>query len=229
MLAVRMLMAAAGGFVTLARTANPAESTANSASHTFSSASLGAAASDRVILVAVGPSWNGIDSSVSSVTVAGNSATQIVAASSSPGADTVKAEIWAVALAAGTTGDVVVTLANPIGTNRNVKVAVYRMTGTGGSITASDTATDTESVLNLNTNTVKNGAILCVSNMQGGGASTTAWVGPTEDIDETTSAAGNFSTAFLSEIASASTPLTITATISAASAIEAGVAAAWSP
>ena len=105
-----------------------AYSTSNTSSYTFSSQSLGTAASDRKIYVGVGASAVSTAYSFSSVTVAGVTATQIVAGNADNNNSFQPFAIYEADVPSGTTGDVVVNLS---GTMANCAIALYRATGAG--------------------------------------------------------------------------------------------------
>lgn len=228
----RMLMAAGGGGagITLTATASPAVSTANSATHTFSAAALGDAAADRVISVAVALTGTGF-TTISGVTVAGNAATQLAFAIGDSGTDHAMAAIYAVALAAGTTGDVVVTLPGTIGSNRGVAVDVFRMVG-GAGATAFATGSDftdgnTTAALGVSVNTAARGAVIaCGAGFGVTGAAT--WSGLTETADRSSGTASMFSAAG-DETAAASTPLSASVDFTNGGAAQAAVAVSFSP
>lgn len=140
---------------------------------TFSTQSLGAAASDRYIIVGVAGEA-GTDT-VSSLTVAGVSATNVVVQQS--GFST--AEIWIASVPTGTTGDIVV---NWSGTQDATGIGVWAMYG--GSATAHDTgsATGSGSVFSTSLTIPSDGvAVACQSKNN---TSTATWAGVTEDYDE---------------------------------------------
>ena len=105
-----------------------AYSSSNTSSYTFSSQSLGTAASDRKIYVCVGSSAVSTAYSFSSVTVAGVTATQIVAGNADNNSSFQPFAIYEADVPSGTTGDVVVNLS---GTMANCAIALYRATGAG--------------------------------------------------------------------------------------------------
>lgn len=93
--------------------------------YTFSSQNLGTAASDRYIIVAVGARKSGATTSISSVTVAGITATQVIQQANNV-TNTNIAGIYIAAVPTGTTGNVVVTFGAGM-----VRCAIdtYRATG----------------------------------------------------------------------------------------------------
>lgn len=107
--------------------------------YTFSSHSIGTAASDRYVIVAVACRGSFASATIASVTVAGTSCTQAVASTSTAGT----AQIWITnaAITSGTTGDVVVTTGGGAQVN-NCGIGTYAATGLA-SATASATNTTT--------------------------------------------------------------------------------------
>lgn len=112
---------------------------------TITGASLGATATDRFIVVAVG--WNSAVYNLDTVTVAATSASPLL--SGANGA--IKTQAWAVALPTGTTGDVVLDFSGDV--PDDVSVGVFRLTTTLGSIsTPSHTDTASASGLSVTSN-----------------------------------------------------------------------------
>ena len=152
---------------------------AGGTSWTFSSESLGAASADRSILVCFGSRKVGTASyAVSSVTVGGVSATEIISAVASSTNSTI-ASIWRADVPTGTTGDVVVTVDT---SSIRAAIALYRCTGITSS---SANATDTDIVVgvsNMSTAATAGGfAVAC--GMTGVSPATHTWLGFTEDCD----------------------------------------------
>lgn len=104
---------------------------------TFSSQALGDAAGDRIIVVAVEFSLVA-GNSISSVSVAGVSATRRVQATQTP-SGVFFAELWTAAVPTGTTGDIVVTKNAAVSHVGNI--GVYAMYGASSAV-PEDTATD---------------------------------------------------------------------------------------
>lgn len=95
-------------------------STSNSTSYTFNSCAIGEADATRIVVVAM--AWNGASSSISSVTIGGNTATvQITGDNTSK-----RSAIATYALTTGTTANIVVNLA---ATADNMQVNVYALYG----------------------------------------------------------------------------------------------------
>lgn len=128
------------------------EDNSTASSYTFTARSLGSTAADRVIIVALSMRVAGTTTTVSSVTVAGSSASQIVSSPNNSGGNTTLTEIWAVAVAAGTTGDVVVTFSGSV---LRCGVNVWRMVGASGaaaSASGGSTADPSTSTLTIPAN-----------------------------------------------------------------------------
>lgn len=139
--------------------------TTNTTAYTFTGQSLGAAAGDRDIVVAIG-ARNNATGVVSSVTIGGVSATLLKAIDdTNAGSDLV--ELWIAAVPTGTTGDIVV---NFTGTMLRCAIIVWSMTG-ASSITPSATASDSGTIANGG---VYSAALTIPSN---GGGIAAAWGG----------------------------------------------------
>lgn len=170
--------------------------------YTYSGAAIGTAASDRKVVVGIlGRSTNPSTRTISSVTVAGVSATQAVYVSNTIG--NVSA-FYVADVPTGTTGDVVVTWND---TMQNSTIGVYAMYGAASS-TPHDTATDIASAYSQTLDIPAKGVGFACGAVQ---ANTTAtWAGLTEDADATTeSELTTFSSA---EFATLQTGLTISMT-----------------
>lgn len=154
-------------------------------SYTFSGLSLGAAASDRRIIVSAHSreSGAGVTSLTTAVTIGGVSAAKIVEQTilDSPGSNVSSGvALWWAAVPTGATGDVVVTYD---GSQLRGAVSVYRLTGAEG--TVADTATDSvdggnsvSTTLLVPTTAVHAGVVSVA-----GAGGTAAWTGPTEDAE----------------------------------------------
>ena len=139
---------AAPGEITGSNTAN-ASAGGSASSYTFSSQSIGTADDSRIVVVAVTVGFNGSVSTVSGVTVGGTSATQQAAATEGA-SENFRAEVWSVAVASGTSADVVVSLSAATGNNRGCGISVYRMIG-DVEVSAEATGTDDRSSGTLST------------------------------------------------------------------------------
>ncbi len=172
--------------------------------YTFSSANVGTARSDRLSVIGV----IGVDTAgtftVNSVTIGGDSATEITETATN---DVITiSSIYQMSNASGTAEDIVVTFSEAI-TSASVCVwAVYSLT----SQTAVDTAatkSTSAAVLSLNTDTQADGIVIG-SGMAYSPSQITSWTGLTE-VSEVAQTEHKTSQAFLNP-SSGSTPLTIT-------------------
>lgn len=161
-------------------------STTNLTTYTFSSASLGAEATDRVIIVAFGGTA-GSSKTISSVTIGGVAATLAVNANISWA---ITSGIYYAAVPSGTTGDIVITFS---GSMNQCVCNVFRMTGQSSNTpaaTGSDTTGTTTS--DPNCNVVTGDKVVAFS--IGGDGSACAWTGATE-VDDRVVELHNFSAA----------------------------------
>lgn len=160
--------------VTIAFVANTEDLT-NATVYTFSGASLGTEASNRKIVVSV-TSLTSADT-VSTLTVGGNSASVVIATSTS-GTNEMIAELWQLALAAGTTGDIVVTMTGAGAAHCGIGVwAVY-----GAAAAAFDTGTSAADPLVDTLNIPGGGVAIGIAASEAVNA-TFAWTNLTEDFD----------------------------------------------
>ena len=159
----------------------------SSSAYTFSGQSIGDADDSRIVVVAVTVGWNGTNSTVTGVTVGGANATQQAAASGlAAGTENFRAEIWSVAVASGTSADVVVSLGAATGNNRGCGISLYRMID-DVEIGAEDTGTASRTGSGTLTTTVdakEDGFIVSASVRFVGGTCT--WTGVTEAQDAAT-------------------------------------------
>lgn len=110
-------------------------STADTNVYTFSAQNLGAAASNRYIVVAIGARKSvAANTTISSVTIGGESATYIIERAAAASSASNHSAIYAASVPSGTTGDVVITFAD---TMLRCGIALYRETDI--SLTAHDT------------------------------------------------------------------------------------------
>lgn len=141
--------------------------------YTFSARSLGAAASDRFIVVGAGQRNSG--QTVSSLTIGGVSASLIKRQVGASGFNVT--ELWGATVPTGTTGDITVTWSASV---VRCAIAVHRivnLTSTTPTFTVGST-TDPMSVL-IN---VEGGGV-AVAFSYGGVNGTNTWTGLTEDVD----------------------------------------------
>ena len=148
---------------------------ASSGDATFASASLGAADTNRRIVVAVSHLSNGGE--VSGVTVDGAPGTLLVSDYVGSGTDPATS-IWAASVPSGTTGDIVVSFD---GNTFDISVGTYRLIKSAGT-TAYDTDTSNATgAISMGVNTTVDGACLAISQRENGSSQT--WTGVTEDYD----------------------------------------------
>lgn len=187
----------------------------NLVTYTFSNQSLGVAASDRKIIVGV--AGDGGTAAVISVTVAGVSATNVVAAFNSTG----HSEIWIADVPTGATGDVVVTFGS--GGKARCGIGVYRAIGSqsAANATASSTADPMSASLSIPSNGIAVGA---GQNSNGGSFS---WTNLTERYDQTVEGDAAHTGASIDNL-TAQTP-TITCNPTAAGVDNVMTLASWSP
>lgn len=144
--------------------------------YNFSSMALGAENATRIIII--GATGRGTATTFSSVTVAGQSATSVIEEYSAENF----VSLWQVALPTGTTGDVIVTFADPI-TRAGIGVwALYNSNGT-----VYDTAFDSNSdPLQFTLNIAANGGVAIGSVIDDDSSdSVLKWAGLTSDFNET--------------------------------------------
>ena len=197
-----------GGPIDMAFVGSTADGS-NASTYTFSSHSIGAAATDRVVVVVASAFVAG---TITGVTIGGVAATQAVAGVNGSN----RAEIWYLKVAGGTTADIVVSLS---ASAAHCGIGVYRYTG--GSSVPTVTATVTDATASFSTTmSVAEGGVIVGAAVTGGNAGNRfAFTGVTEDA-ETDFGAGasgeDFGMGHL-EYAAAATP-TVGNVISASSA-----------
>lgn len=194
-------------------------STANVAAagtYTFNGTSIGAADPLRLVVFALQAAATAAPAYT--VTVNGNAATQLATAGT-----TQVVAFFAIAVAAGTTADFVVTVG--ANTSNNMAVSIWRVIGTTSAV-AFDTASDTANDLAFSIDTAANGVVL----MAARNAVTTAtitWSGASEDYEAANGAEGVYTGA--SATTAAALNASYTGTWSDTSGGETGVAVSLSP
>jgi hypothetical protein len=199
-----------------------ASSTANLTTFTFAGQNLGTAAADRVIVVGVSARAGGTGTTVSTVTVDGESCPVRVQQSSTPQSSI--AAIASVALPAGTTGDVVVTFSAAA---VRCGVQLYRMVGGEAVPTATYQHTNDATDPTASMDVPAGGAALGVAVANGGGQSAT-WAGLTEDYDAVLESGSTHSSAS-GDFAGAQTGLTVTCDFSGSLTANSGAFASFGP
>ena len=203
---------------TVSYTDNPV-STADLTTYTFSSAALGTAAADRIIVVSVTTKASGgAARTVSSLTIGGVSGTEIAALTTGG----VNIAMWYAAVPTGTTGDIVVTWS---GACQECGCGVWAVYGAASSPTDFDSAYNGDATTVANTITIPAGGV-GIMGMRSSGVSTHTIDNVTENYD---AQAGDFPQAGGSDaFAELQTELVITTTISA-SQVASAISSAWGP
>lgn len=216
------------GVVTVSAQTPPAASTSGLTTYTFSGAAIGTASSDRRIVVAIGSRANAARS-VSSVTVGGISATELVTANDSgSGADI--ASLWIAEVPTGTTGDIVVTFSAAMLRCAVAQYAVYGM----GSNSAFHTQASAGSVANnvarsVSINVPANGAVIGADWGAGSGSPTciATWTELTEQNETNLGTVSNVFSSASKTYSAIQTGLSVTATVSQSAAnVNGGLAVA---
>ncbi len=148
-------------------------STSDLSTYTFSTLDIGTAGTRHVV---VGVVSSGTSPSISSVTVAGVSATAMIELAES----NLKIGLWIASVPTGTTGDVVVTHTSSMLRCGVIVWAVYDITSTTPTATASDSAPALSQSLTINAGGV---GIGLADGYQNGSTASWTWTGLTEDID----------------------------------------------
>jgi len=146
------------------------KSNADTASYTLTSASIGTATADRIVVVSV----VGVGDSTHSVTIGGNAATEVISYAGTSG----RASLYALSVPTGTTANVVVT----VGGTDSLGVSVYAMYGASGT-TAHDTATANADPLTTTIDIPAGGVVFAVADAYNASALTFAWTGVDEDVN----------------------------------------------
>ncbi len=153
----------------------------NTASHTFTSQGIGTAASDRFVVVGVKVSEYTSTITISSVTIAGNSATRL-GSLVRPSSNDIAVAFYGVVVASGTTGDIVI---NTTGGNiRQAVIGVWTVTGllsTTPVATYSDN-TVSASVMSAAISAISAGAVMIAFAAHRSAASFT-WSNASEDFE----------------------------------------------
>jgi hypothetical protein len=191
--------------------------TSDTTTYTFSSASLGAAHDDRMIIVGIHSRKAGAVSSISSVSVGGVSAT-IVLQNWNTITNSNVAAIAIAAVPTGTTGDIVVTFAD---TMLRCAVGIWRAFGIELTAYDSDSSDASDPTVNLD---VPAGFVIAVATTNA--STSTTWTGVTENYDTVLETFVSTSGGFV-ELESLESGRTITADFAAPGTESAGVFASW--
>src|SRR5690606_31234827 len=147
---------------------------ADQTAYTFGDVSLGAAASDRYIAVAVGArAGNGGD--FDAVTIGGVSATQVVSVINGTTQNTT-AGLFIAHVPDGTTGDVVVAFTS---TRVRIAITVWRIVGTTGVAVSTDSLAGGSQTVSLD---IPAGGVACAASYTHANAAP-SWTGLTQDTD----------------------------------------------
>lgn len=198
----------ARGGVVIVYTDSVGDGTNQTGAYTFSGRALGTAAPDRRIVVeACGGS--GFGETISTVSIAGIAATQVVTA----GNGSERTDLWQAYVPTGTTGDIVVTWS---GSNTKSSCAVGIWAVYGAKATAFDTVSDTDS--NPATGSIDSpdgGGVIAALNHRANSATTYTWSGVGEDFDSVLETDSSFFSGASIETGEAAT-ISISATASQA-------------
>jgi hypothetical protein len=192
--------------------------TTDQTTYTFAGASIGSAAADRIVVVGIAArEGGGTNRTLSSVSIAGVSATIVADSGNVP-----THAAFAVALVpTGATGDIVVTFS--AGMSRCV-ISVWSTAGMDSSAVSSDTA-DTTDPLEASVNIPAGG--VAFGTAYDNGATTVTWTNLTEDYDaQHETRTFSFASA---EFATLQTGLTLTADLAAASGTARGAFVTFGP
>ena len=202
--------------VTIAHTATAANSGAAS-SYTFSSQAFGAANSARRIIVVVG--HGGSNRTISSMTIGGVSAANIV---SNETVNSTDAHMYSAAVPSGTSGNVVINFNT---TENRCGIGVFSMIGAASSATTTKSATNTTS--NSQTLTVPAGGA-ALAYAVGQANNTYTFGGVTESFDAAIAATYTHGGACLA-FENAQSPLTVTCALAGSASNSVFLAASFGP
>lgn len=179
--------------------------------YTFSTQSIGAAQAGRRIIVAAGCPANGVDRTISSVTIGGDAATAIgTIASGAGGGAFAQAQLFVLQVDTGTTADIVVTWSGAADRCSVGVWAAYDLQSSTPTATLTSTANPQTGTINVSA-----GGILIAAAFDFNGVPTAAtftWAGPTERYDAQFVATNLFYSGASDAYAAAQTGLTVTAT-----------------
>lgn len=160
-----------------------ATDTANASTYTWTGRALGAASSDRLIVVGAFGRDNvaGVPT-VSSITVGGVSLSELVATDGDTLASTPTARValWAGVVPSGTTGDIAVVFS---AAQLRAAIAVWSVPGASATPFATASARNSNTLANT-INVAQGGAVIAFSGLSTGGVSAPTWTGVTKDADQ---------------------------------------------
>jgi hypothetical protein len=191
-------------------------STTNASSYTFSSVDIGAASSDRLVIVVVHAVTAGGNIDITGVTVAGNTATQRVLGPASG----IRNAIYTALVSSGTTGNIVVTTDITAG---SMAVATYTLKKYNSATPIDTISVEANPTASGNLSLVGSSAV--VAGASGGIAATDiSWSSPLTENYDTDVESRNRSGASASRLPTQTLSVSATASPSAVSVL---VAAAW--
>lgn len=157
-----------------------AVSTSNLTTYTFSNQNIGTAFTGRIVVVGVASQG----ASISSITIGGNSATEI---NKNAAGGVVSSKLFALQVDTGTTADIVVTMAATAG---SCGIAVWTLANAVGYLTEAipnveSGSSSSAATVTVTLSTVNNGnAIIVMNRMLSGMAGTVTFTGVTENFDQ---------------------------------------------
>lgn len=194
----------AGSMASITNTTNSSKDATVAASHTYSGLSFGTDDGAGRVIVALGIVPNGAVGSISSVTIGGTTAAQVVTAQN--GFE--RCSIYATSGVSGTSGDVVITNSDNLYASF---VSVFRISG--ASITATTTWTDTNSnPATADPDVPAGGVVVGAVNHRSDVDETFSWANLTEAYDVEYMVDDQFGSSAYSAFASAQTNLAVSAT-----------------
>lgn len=122
-----------------------ANNTTGSTSFTFTAQNIGTADATRIVVVGIAHATNG--AAVSTVTIGGVTATQAPSAAVATNGAGTGVDIWYLAVAAGTTADIIVSFG--VSVEGRCAIDVYRVAGTGAAFSAANNNSTASSVTTL--------------------------------------------------------------------------------
>lgn len=179
-------------------------SATNLTTYTFTAENLGAASSDRKIIVAItGRSSDGAARSISTVTIGGVSASIAVQQSTNGN----ESGIAIASVPTGTSGDIVIVFSNTMG---NCDIGTFSTTGVS-SDTPTDSGASTANPGTYDLDVTAGGVAVAISSVDIESANMNTWAGLTERWDAQQSSSNNWSGAS-DAFATTQTNLTVSAT-----------------
>lgn len=201
------LTVAANASISLVANKTSADGSGPGSSVTYTGVSLGASCNSKVVLVGVvWVDFTGSPNSISSMTVDGISATQVVNYNVSPE----HAAFWIASGVTNTSGTIALTFNSGQG---NSGIFVYRLCDAQTTATQTNTSSSGNPASSLTLNIAAGGVAASIAIIRVTSATFT-WGGLTKDADQTTIVGTHYSGAASGAFATVQTGLTITATAS---------------